>query len=1182
MPSDITRTSDDVRQGYGPPVLQQGRPFLDRDFNALQETLSNSLEADAIDIIGPCGTPDNGFEIMVEPVSPPPGLWVPILKSSPPASTAYDFYIRPGTMYVGGQRAVLPNQLPGQDSPLLYSYFDQPDCRHPVPPATEYPTQEAVSLILREQEVSAVEDPDLLDVALGGPDTTQRLRRMRHIQRCPGKTCSAPADFWSHEGYHFDHKTMRLYPQVALKVSFISSRASHNPCDPVATGGYLGAYNQLLRLQLRSGNSKDATSGSLIWGYDNASFIYRVTLNNAGDLRTLLLAQAPVDAFHQPRTGQVVEVLRIASVLAQDPNALDATRPFTRCVAEAEGLIFTLDKAYQSDGTVGLSQPLPADYASEPFLFLRIWEAQAPANLTSGAEIQLFDSLGQSTGLQVQLSIPPHTGSNPVLPNGAFWLVAVRPGTPQAVYPERFLEAAQPPDGPRLWLCPLAVNDWTGGGGDVSAGSPLATPGILQDCRNKFCNLVGLTQRERASCCTYRVGDGRHTFGDFTSIQEAIKKLPPQGGEVCVLAGRYFEQLDIIDRQDVVIHGCGAETRIASPSLAANAPANNLRPVITILNSQHVELRSFVVETDQGSVGIQIGAPDKEARSPVIDVALRDLIVIAADQSAIAMTGTALKLERSIIASQDLEGNAPAVYAAGTEIHIVENWIGLPTQGRLPKSVEADFQSNESLLAFAMIGRSKAAGGIQIGGPSRDVYILCNEIQRGRGNGITLGSLQIVDTNNKWLRRVIGFYDGGVSRDPCSDGTVVVVTTVPPDSGGQTGHVVVEGDLANIHIEHNRIRNMALAGIGPVGFFNLREVQEVVSVKQLFIINNEIADCPNQAVSALGDAQIAYMGYGAIALPDVADLVIRDNQILNAGAAWSDPVCGIFLLHGEQVEISRNHISDNRVLALSAGKNIPGLRAGINIVLVTPPASQPGKYTSREFSNVSANADSAYQAAAALSLQNNMVNVPLGLAVSIGGLGAFSIQGNHFATGGLAPTGKLALAAGVMICNFGTPVEAPARVTTAAEFLVYLEALNAGATGIEANQAALTAKNITGSLASGPVLFNNNQCSINLSQRSTNDAQLAITAIFISTFDDLGFSNNQSLLQSVRGQVLIDVVTVGWSVRATGNRFQEKRESVTCSNLAGAVWNISSLNTASNRIITFAPNNINTGNWQNA
>jgi len=114
------------------------------------------------------------------------------------------------------------------------------------------------------------------------------------------------------------------------------------------------------------------------------------------------------------------------------------------------------------------------------------------------------------------------------------------------------------------------------------------------------------------------------------------------------------------------------------------------------------------------------------------------------------------------------------------------------------------------------------------------------------------------------------------------------------------------------------------------------------------------------------------------------------------------------------------------------------------------------------------------------------------------------------------------------------------------------------------------------------VLFNNNQCSINLSQRSTNDAQLAITAIFISTFDDLGFSNNQSLLQSVRGQVLIDVVTVGWSVRATGNRFQEKRESVTCSNLAGAVWNISSLNTASNRIITFAPNNINTGNWQNA
>ncbi len=79
MPSDKTRTSDDIRQGYKGPLMQQGRVILDRDFNALQETLSAAIEADALDIIGPCGTPDDGFAISIPGISSPPdpGLWVP-------------------------------------------------------------------------------------------------------------------------------------------------------------------------------------------------------------------------------------------------------------------------------------------------------------------------------------------------------------------------------------------------------------------------------------------------------------------------------------------------------------------------------------------------------------------------------------------------------------------------------------------------------------------------------------------------------------------------------------------------------------------------------------------------------------------------------------------------------------------------------------------------------------------------------------------------------------------------------------------------------------------------------------------------------------------------------------------------------------------------------------------------
>ena len=37
--------------------------ILDRDFNAQQGLTADRIAADALDFVGPCGTPDNGFRI---------------------------------------------------------------------------------------------------------------------------------------------------------------------------------------------------------------------------------------------------------------------------------------------------------------------------------------------------------------------------------------------------------------------------------------------------------------------------------------------------------------------------------------------------------------------------------------------------------------------------------------------------------------------------------------------------------------------------------------------------------------------------------------------------------------------------------------------------------------------------------------------------------------------------------------------------------------------------------------------------------------------------------------------------------------------------------------------------------------------------------------------------------------
>src|SRR5262249_40882685 len=119
---------------------------------------------------------------------------------------------------------------------------------------------------------------------------------------------SAAADS---RGLKFDKDTKRLLSKAQLQVGFAQQSASpgKNPaCDPAAQVGYLGAENQLIRVQV-------SKAGKLLWAYDNASHLYRVNLDSK-DSKVLTLTSSPVDAFHHPKPGQVVELLRATVKLA--------------------------------------------------------------------------------------------------------------------------------------------------------------------------------------------------------------------------------------------------------------------------------------------------------------------------------------------------------------------------------------------------------------------------------------------------------------------------------------------------------------------------------------------------------------------------------------------------------------------------------------------------------------------------------------------------------------------------------------------------------------------------------------------------------------------------------------------------------------------------------------------------
>jgi len=489
MGSDRARVSYDARQHYRSVVMQQGRVTLEADWNENQSIAGEALREETLDIVGPSGTPDGGYRVL-------------------PAGAPFDFKVAAGTAYVGGLRLVLDQDVRYSQQRDWLDYALDPDW---VDPAQVQPgSQEYVYLWLREQEVSAVEDGALREVALGGPDTAQRSRLIQRIVRlgvqsadCAGGLAAAKAD-WAKKGLLFDDATRRLNPQSTLIASFPNAPQAIDPCEPEVAGGYLGADNQLIRVQITGADS-------LVWGFDNASFLYRATVN--ADRQTLTLQSQPVDAFHQPQTGQAVEVLRSAARLANGEYAASATSP--------PGALQTLGSAYNPDTLqIALPAQLPAEYvdpAQTPQVFLRVWQAQL--TFTPGKAVELGD-----TGLFVTLD----TSGGAPFHVGDYWLLAVRPTTATAVYPQRYLDAPQPPDGPRLWACPLAAIHWDKRG--------VLTVG--EYCLPPFDNLVDLSRRKGAGCCTVSVTPADLTGGK--RLQTVIDSLAGRGpARLCLGPGEY-------------------------------------------------------------------------------------------------------------------------------------------------------------------------------------------------------------------------------------------------------------------------------------------------------------------------------------------------------------------------------------------------------------------------------------------------------------------------------------------------------------------------------------------------------------------------------------------------------------------------------------------------------------------
>ena len=553
MAGDRARVSYDPSRKWRGLIAQQGRVTVEADWNEAETIAEEQARQLTLDVVGPVGTPNQGYAVTAVPA-----------VGGPPGSTPGDVFIAPGTLYVGGQRLDLDTPVDYASQPDWLDYSTDPLWQVPVVPTASGTTYEAVYLLAFELEVSAVEDPALADVALGGPDTMQRQRILQHFVRQPstdGSWASVTGTLAS-MGLQFDAATMRASSAAALQVSFTNSVATPGPCQPVTAGGFLGGENQMIRVMVTDADPSGVPS--IVWGFDDASFLYRITtatFDPASGNTTLTLASAPVDSYHYPVLGQAVEVLRDAAQLtATSPVQLEGTD----FIASAAGIVAPVTSPYDpTQMQLEISGSLPDDYlsAATPQLFLRVWQAEALAPPGQPVPLIAVNQAGVAADTGVAVTLTSGTGA---FHEGDFWRFALRPMQPSIVYPARYLTGAQPPDGPRTWACPLAALEWNGGSATTLHRVP------------RFTGLLELTAE--SGCCTVNVGPPDVDGG--ASLPALLESYADQGPvTICLEQGTYtipgplvlgpgFDGVTLQGGKGVVLQASGPGTAFTSGLIA--------------------------------------------------------------------------------------------------------------------------------------------------------------------------------------------------------------------------------------------------------------------------------------------------------------------------------------------------------------------------------------------------------------------------------------------------------------------------------------------------------------------------------------------------------------------------------------------------------------------------------------
>jgi hypothetical protein len=325
MKGDFSRDTFRPANRYTSVRLQQGRVLLDSDWNEQAAIREHSERARFEELVGRSGVPEHdGIAVSVAPDGA--------------------LELSAGRLYAGGLECVLD-----KPTPVAELLAERPTA---TPGRTDLLFVDAW-----ERHLTAVDDPGLVDVALGGPDTTTRLRVAWTpvlVEDVGDPTCE--------------------------EIDGLASRDSVGSLHAAAPGGYSGVENHLYRVEIHDGG--DAGAASFTWSRDNGSVVFAVAEFLGPDslrLTPLMDPRHVLEAGDWVEVGsEVTERRGRRGTLAQVESSRDG------------GLVVTLDRPV--DGHRHEPHPRARRWDSGP-----VASSPGPTALESGIEVR-FSGDGFRTG----------------------------------------------------------------------------------------------------------------------------------------------------------------------------------------------------------------------------------------------------------------------------------------------------------------------------------------------------------------------------------------------------------------------------------------------------------------------------------------------------------------------------------------------------------------------------------------------------------------------------------------------------------------------------------------------------------------------------------------------------------------------------------------------------------------